>query len=209
MLDLLKLLCALAYRDGSMSGALGTLDCERVLKAEIKTRIAVQKEAAALSQLGEQCFRAAFANDNRPEDINTYVAESFSIRLLESELSNPNIVYLVATIAEHHSRYVGYAKLRSDRTDGSVNGGSPIELERLYVHPDWIRYGIGRVLMQESIRIALERGHKTLWLGVWERNLSAIAFYEKLGFSHVGEHPFLLGSDKQTDLIYEKSLVSG
>ena len=44
-------------------------------------------------------------------------------------------------------------------------------------------------------------GYETLWLGVWEHNLRAIAFYRRWGFETVGSHTFLLGSDEQTDLI--------
>jgi diamine N-acetyltransferase len=40
-----------------------------------------------------------------------------------------------------------------------------------------------------------------LWLGVWERNPRAIAFYAKSGFSEVGIHDFLVGTDRQTDRV--------
>jgi ribosomal protein S18 acetylase RimI-like enzyme len=39
------------------------------------------------------------------------------------------------------------------------------------------------------------------WLGVWERNARAIAFYRKFGFAEVGEHVFLLGKDPQRDVV--------
>jgi ribosomal protein S18 acetylase RimI-like enzyme len=40
-----------------------------------------------------------------------------------------------------------------------------------------------------------------MWLGVWERNPRAIAFYLKTGFVSVGSHVFMVGSDPQTDLV--------
>ena len=40
-----------------------------------------------------------------------------------------------------------------------------------------------------------------MWLGVWERNARAIAFYAKWGFIDIGDHVFMLGSDRQTDRI--------
>jgi RimJ/RimL family protein N-acetyltransferase len=48
---------------------------------------------------------------------------------------------------------------------------------------------------------AHELGGRTLWLGVWERNPRAIAFYEKCGFRDVGSHDFWVGNDCQTDRI--------
>jgi ribosomal protein S18 acetylase RimI-like enzyme len=48
---------------------------------------------------------------------------------------------------------------------------------------------------------ARAHGHDVLWLGVWEHNARARAFYARWGFSEVGEMNFLLGSDPQRDLV--------
>jgi ribosomal protein S18 acetylase RimI-like enzyme len=40
-----------------------------------------------------------------------------------------------------------------------------------------------------------------LWLGVWEHNPRAITFYRKFGLEVVGTHAFMLGLDRQRDLI--------
>ncbi len=45
-----------------------------------------------------------------------------------------------------------------------------------------------------------------MWLGVWERNPRAIAFYIKSGFVEVGSHVFIVGNDRQTDLVLVSSL---
>jgi len=60
---------------------------------------------------------------------------------------------------------------------------------------------VGAALMRASLDAARLSGHRTLWLGVWERNTRAISFYEQWQFATVGEHKFRLGSDNQTDLI--------
>ena len=44
-------------------------------------------------------------------------------------------------------------------------------------------------------------GGRDFWLGVWERNPRAIAFYGKSGFIEVGSHVFMDGSDAQRDLV--------
>jgi ribosomal protein S18 acetylase RimI-like enzyme len=49
---------------------------------------------------------------------------------------------------------------------------------------------------------ALRRGGETLWLGVWERNERAKAFYRKAGFIDIGSHIYTVGSDAQTDRIF-------
>jgi ribosomal protein S18 acetylase RimI-like enzyme len=48
---------------------------------------------------------------------------------------------------------------------------------------------------------------RTIWLGVWEHNPRAIAFYLKCGFVDVGRHPFQLGRDVQTDRIMSRDVM--
>jgi multidrug efflux pump subunit AcrB len=82
-----------------------------------------------------------------------------------------------------------------------VVGSDPIELQRLYVDRSALGRGVGAALMRASLDTARLSGHRTLWLGVWERNTRAISFYEQWQFATVGKHKFSLGSDNQTDLI--------
>jgi GNAT superfamily N-acetyltransferase len=58
--------------------------------------------------------------------------------------------------------------------------------------------GIAHTLMRAALSAASPRS-LTIWLGVWERNTRAIAFYTKWGFVDVGHQLFVLGSDRQTE----------
>jgi ribosomal protein S18 acetylase RimI-like enzyme len=60
--------------------------------------------------------------------------------------------------------------------------------------------------MSTCLHHAKEHGHDRVWLGVWELNARAIAFYEKWGFEKFGEHVFMLGTDPQTDFMMRKKL---
>jgi ribosomal protein S18 acetylase RimI-like enzyme len=60
--------------------------------------------------------------------------------------------------------------------------------------------------MGACIDEAKHAGHDSVWLGVWERNVRAQAFYRKWNFRTVGEHMFRLGADLQRDLIMERRL---
>ena len=46
-----------------------------------------------------------------------------------------------------------------------------------------------------------------IWLGVWEENNKAIAFYKRHGFEVFGSHPFKLGGDLQRDLLMKRLLI--
>ncbi len=55
-------------------------------------------------------------------------------------------------------------------------------------------------------KIAQEHNKHKIWLGVWEHNPRAQAFYKRHGFKVVGEHHFQTGDVTDTDLIMEKEL---
>ena len=55
--------------------------------------------------------------------------------------------------------------------------------------------------MRAVMVVAAATGAGAVWLGVWERNARAIAFYAKCGFADVGAHDFRLGDDLQTDRV--------
>jgi len=78
----------------------------------------------------------------------------------------------------------------------------------LYVAAAWHGRGVARALMAAAAAEAERRGAQTLWLGVWERNARAQAFYRKWNFRDVGEHIFQLGADRQRDILMERSLKS-
>lgn len=60
--------------------------------------------------------------------------------------------------------------------------------------------------MNRCLQIAQEEGFQTVWLGVWERNFRAQAFYKKYGFATVGQHVSRLGTDGQVDLVMVRSV---
>lgn len=57
------------------------------------------------------------------------------------------------------------------------------------------------------MEIAKEGNKKKIWLGVWERNENAIAFYQKMGFVQTGSHSFYMSDEEQVDFIMTKTLM--
>lgn len=170
----------------------------------IHMRPATSADAEPLAALAERTFRDTFAADNSSDDMDAYVRASFALDQVRAELADPASAFILAC-ATSESSPIGYAKLRTGTSDPSVQGPTPIELERLYVDHRVIGHGVGAALMQASLDHARSRGHETLWLGVWERNARASAFYQKWGFRIVGDHVFQLGTDAQRDLIMERA----
>lgn len=170
-------------------------------------RTAGADAADQLTQLAERTFRDTFSKDNAPEDMAVYLREAFTVGRIRSELESDANTFLVAFA--NADEPIGYAKLRTDRTPASVTGSTPIELERLYVDQRWIGCGVGSRLIQASLDTAQALGCQTIWLGVWEKNARAIAFYQKWGFEVVGTHVFVLGADHQRDYTMARSVNDG
>ena len=158
-------------------------------------------DTAALAEFGERTFRAAFEADNRPENIDAYVGETYAPARVGAGLADAARFTLVA---EAGGALAGYAQLREGAPPACVTGPAPIELLRFYVDPAWHGRGLAQALMDAVIAAAAARGAETLWLGVWERNPRAIAFYGKCGFRDVGSQEFVLGTERQTDRLMER-----
>lgn len=161
------------------------------------------EDARLLAELGARTFAETFAADNTPENMAAYLASAFNAEQQAAELADPRCLF---QIAETNGVAVGYAMLRSGNALDSVNGDKPIELVRLYVSRESLGSGVGSTLMQTCIGQANQRGYKTLWLGVWEHNQRAQAFYRKWNFHEVGAHVFQLGDDPQTDILMQRSI---
>ncbi|PYS87943.1 MAG: GNAT family N-acetyltransferase [Acidobacteria bacterium] len=167
-------------------------------------RSATAADVALLAELGARTFYETFVADNSPEDMAAYLAAAFSPEQQAAELADRRSNFFVAEI---DGRAVGYAQLRAGEIPACVAGAKPIELARMYVSKDWLGQGVGEALMRACLEQARASGYQTIWLGVWEHNARAQAFYRKWDFRVIGAHIFQLGSDPQTDLLMERALV--
>jgi len=174
----------------------------------VTIRAATLDDAAALSELGAVTFRETFDQHNTRDDMARYLAESFTPELQRAEIADPlATVWLAEHVGESGaSDLIGYAHLVSGPAPGAVRGPAPMELKRLYVVQPWQGRRVAQALMDAVIAAASRRGARTLWLGVWEHNPRAVAFYRKYGFTRVGEHAFMLGTDQQIDWLFARPL---
>ena len=59
--------------------------------------------------------------------------------------------------------------------------------------------------MEACLASARADGSDLVWLGVWEQNARALAFYAKWGFREIGKKHFTVGSDVQDDLVLARA----
>ena len=170
---------------------------------EISIREATTEDAALIADLSRQTFYDTFAAENTVENMDRFMNEAFTREKLMAEVGLPGNIFLLAYEA---SEPAGYARLRVTGTPLLMENGLSLEIVRIYAVQKSIGKGVGRALMQHCIEVARQKSARVIWLGVWEKNNKAIAFYTKWGFEKFGEHVFMLGDDPQTDWLMKKVL---
>ena len=171
----------------------------------ISIRQATPDDANLLTDLSYTTFWDAFAHHpkNAPDDLAHYMRQAFNAEQIEAELAEMTSIFLIASIDD---KAAGYAKLNAESIEQGITAKRPIELSRLYSHQKYLGKGVGQNLMDVCFNYAKAHDHDVMWLGVWEYNPRAQAFYTKNGFREVGKHTFQLGNDPQTDLLMQKDL---
>jgi len=96
--------------------------------------------------------------------------------------------------------------MREDSSVDCVKNETAIELQRIYTVERVFGTGIGARLLNHCLETAKTKGFKSLWLGVWEKNLRAQKFYAKHGFRRVGELTFPYGETVGINYVLEKIL---
>ena len=168
----------------------------------IRIEEATKKDATLIADMSRQTFYDSFAADNTQEDMEKFLNEQFTREKLMEEVGAKGNIFL---LAYEGNEAVGYARMRETPNPVILDGGPAIEIARIYAVQKSIGKGVGSALKQ-CIEKAKQKKAQMIWLGVWEKNYKAIAFYSKWGFEQFGEHVFMLGNDPQTDWLMKKAL---
>ncbi len=162
-------------------------------------------DTETLLRLSYDTFYEAFAAQNTAENMKAYSDSVFRTEKIRDELNNPDsqFYYIYSNDA-----LAGYLKVNVDSAQSEPMGRNSLEVERIYILEKYHKQGLGKKLLNLAHDIARELNKNKIWLGVWEKNESAIGFYKKQGFKKTGSHSFFMGNDEQTDLIAEKFLSS-
>ncbi len=156
-----------------------------------------------LTKISRRTFRDAFETQNNPADFNHYLNTSLTTETLARELQDPDRSFYFAL---QNDEIVGYFKLNENQAQTDLRDSEGLEIERIYVLQEFQGKKIGEWMMGEIARIGHAKVKKYIWLGVWEQNLKAILFYERLGFIKFGKHPYYIGKDRQMDWLMKLNI---
>lgn len=167
--------------------------------SSVEIRHAEPADAAVLAELAARTFAETFGADNTPEDLAAHLSASYGVAQQARELAAADVRTL---LAYRNEELIGFAQVRRQEPPSCVVEAHPIELHRFYLTRSAHGTGAAAPLMRAAREAARELGGRHMWLGVWERNPRAIAFYLKSGFVKVGSHDFIVGRDRQTDWVF-------
>ena len=172
-------------------------------KEEFRIRPCDANDLEALRNIAWQTYDDTFRHFNTAANMDAYLASAFNREKLQAELANPHSTFFFLIL---EGALTGYLKLNDDSAQTDLNDPHALEIERIYVKRDFQGLGLGKALLGKAMDVARERRKRFVWLGVWEKNGNAIAFYKKMGFTQVGTHDFYMGKERQTDLIMRKEV---
>lgn len=170
---------------------------------EFTIRYATADDAELIANLSRKTFHETFGYVNTKENMDKFMTEQFSREKLIKEVTEPGNTFLLVF---DHDVPVGYVRMREGKKFPEFDGKDSIEIVRIYSINTYLGTGVGQQMMRQCIFIAKELKKEIIWLGVWEKNPRAIAFYTKWGFEKFGEHDFFLGDDQQRDWLLMKKL---
>jgi ribosomal protein S18 acetylase RimI-like enzyme len=140
---------------------------------------------------------------NTPETMTAYLDAAFAPDKIQSELRTEGSVFYFLYA---DGALAGYLKLNIGNAQTDIHDPQSLEVERIYIRREFQGLGFGRVLLEKAAAEAITLGKSFLWLGVWEKNENAIAFYKKHGFYVIGTHGFVMGDEVQNDFLLRREL---
>lgn len=160
-------------------------------------------DAAELAKFAAHTFEQTFSADLNSEDLQIHVDTSYGPEQQAAELADPLVTTILARL---NGELVAYAQVRQSSPPPCVTHASAIELHRFYVDRRAHGTGLASSLMREVHQAVREFGGHHIWLGVWELNPRAIAFYKKMMFVDVGSQFYMVGPERQVDRVLVKSI---
>lgn len=161
------------------------------------------KDLSKLQGISYETFTETFKQQNSPENMNAYLHRAFNLKQLEKELSNISSQFFFIYF---NDEIAGYLKINTNDAQSEAMGDESLEIERIYIKNKFQKHGLGKYLLNKALEIAIEHRKTIIWLGVWEKNENAIAFYKKMGFVQNGAHSFYMGDEEQLDFIMMRTL---
>ncbi len=156
-----------------------------------------KEDLAAVRDITWVTWVATYSSFIPMEDLRGYCDEHYNIGALAELMEAPSFRGLLAV---EDGVPVGYAKVKFNSEEKRCY------LSSLYVLPAFQGRGIGSRLLAAGEEFASTFEVAEIWLGVMVQNVSALAWYKKIGFQFIEEAPFTMGKTTVTHLIGSRAI---
>ncbi|HTI90037.1 MAG TPA: GNAT family N-acetyltransferase [Puia sp.] len=147
--------------------------------APVDIRLMLPEDLDTLYKISRDAYSLNFGHHWEEGGLEAYMNKVFGREVLALELAAPVIHYYVAFVSRQP---VAFMKLNLHSNLPGADPEKGIELDKLYILPDYKGFGIGAQFLELAFRVAAATGKETFWLAVIDTNTAAMAFYEKAGF---------------------------
>ena len=150
---------------------------------EISIRLATENDVATIEKIARLTWQSTYSAIISPDNQEHLLGRNYAPSALVDAISQKDSWFFVATC---QSTIIGFAQflLREDKVSG--------ELSRIYVLPEYQRYGVGGLLLKEGLTSLSGNNIARLYVVVEKDNQIGRRFYEKKGFMQVKEFVFPL-----------------
>ncbi len=167
-------------------------------------------EAAAMAAFGRDIFIETFGHIYTPEDLATFIAETYTADILARFIADPAIGIRVAEVAGATGAarvWAGYVRVSPNTMPFAVDGRKTAELKQLYVFKAWHGQGIAEQLMDWAMAELKAQGFEDVLLSVFSENPRAQKFYQRHGFAKIANYFFMVGKQKDVEFVYRAILA--
>jgi len=159
-----------------------------------------------LLPVARQIFSRTFASRYDPAEFAEFCNQVYSPDgSMAQDFDTPEVRWQVALSGGNP---IGYAKVTPLRAPAERPSPGALELQQIYVLPEWHGTGVAAQLMEWAVDTARESSAPELYLTVFDHNERAKRFYTRYGFEEVGRCTFTLGSRVDDDRIWRCRLDS-
>ena len=144
-----------------------------LMRMDIEIRLAKSEDSEDILELQANSLKILSSQDYNPRQIESLIRSQKSARFINE----------IIFVAEGNNRLVGFASLLVHTA----------QIGAMFVHPDFVRQGIGTRLITAIESAAIEKRYKTIYV---VSSLSAVKFYQANGYEVIGQ--LGLWSDNKT-----------
>lgn len=155
--------------------------------SSLQIRLAEVSDVQQLAELGRITFLESHGHSASEADIQSYVAEKYTAEIIHADLVSRNSI---CHVVEVDGRMIGYTKVILQAACQEREGEQLTKLERLYFLSSENGKGYAQQVLDFLVDFSKGNGDWGMWLYVWKENHRALRFYEKSGFSPIGEYSF-------------------